>query len=134
MSTNLICVGPDDLERTWPLVQHLFESAYAEMDMFLPDVLGWLKRKEGLLWIVVEDDRILTAVTTSVDQRRSGPALLWVANGGEKIERWLHHMVEVEEYYAKERGCGKARCIGRPGWSRALPGYSVKAVSLEKRL
>jgi hypothetical protein len=134
MSTSLICVGPDDLDRTWPLVEAFFESAYSEMDMLLPDILGWLKRGEGLLWIVAEGDRLLTAVTTSIEQRRSGSALVLVANGGERIERWLHHLAEIEGYYARERGCGKARCIGRPGWSRMLPGYAVKAVSLEKRL
>lgn len=134
MSTSLICVGPDDVARTWPLVEKLFESAYAEMDMFLPDVVGWLKRGEGLLWIVAEDDRVLTAVTTSIEECPSGRKLLLVANGGEKMERWLHHLTEIEDYYAKEQGCGMVRCIGRPGWSRALPGFTVKAVSLEKRL
>lgn len=134
MSTSLICVGRDDVDRTWPLVSALFESAYAEMDMFLPDVPTWLKSGDGLLWIVAEDDRILTALTTSVEERPSGLTMLLVANGGEKIERWLHHLAEVEEYYAKEKGCGKVRCIGRPGWQKVLPGFAVKAVSLEKAL
>lgn len=134
VTNDLICVGPNDLDRTWPLVAHLFKSAYAEMDMMLPDVLSWLKDGQGLLWIVADETGILTALTTSIEERPSGRTLLLVANGGEGVERWKHHLAEIEAYYAKEQNCVKVRCIGRQGWARTLPGFVIKAVSLERAI
>lgn len=134
MSTSLICVGRDDLDKTWPLVEHLFEAAYRQTDYPMPDVLDWLKKGEGLLWIATGDDlKILSALTTSIEQRASGRALVMVANGGDMVGSWKHHVADIEEY-AKSRGCVMVRCIGRPGWQRVLPGFEVKAVSLEKRI
>lgn len=134
-SADLDRVTVADLPFVWRLVEPMFIAAYAEMDMFLPDVLGWLKRGEGLLWIATDPDgEIITALTTSIEERPSGRTCLLVANGGRDIETWKQHLVAIETHYREEWGCVKVRCIGRPGWSRVLPGFSMKAVSLEKAL
>ena len=131
--TDLICVGRDDLDKTWPLVEHLFVAAYQATDFPMPDVLAWLKSGEGLLWLASDGTRVLSALTTALEQRASGMAMTLVANGGEDMAQWVHHLSEIEDY-AKSKGCVKMRCIGRQGWSRVLSGYEVKTVSLEKRL
>lgn len=131
-TSDLICIAPRVLDEIWPHVSALIEQAYAETDIPLPDVFGWLKAGNGLLWVASDDAKILGALTTSLEQKPSGLACRMVATAGEGIELWLGHLVEIEEY-AKGAGCVKMILDGRRGWERVLPGYAVKAVSLEKR-
>ncbi len=129
----LICVPPDDTERVWPLVQDMIENAYAETDLFLPDVLSWLRDGKGLLWLAVEGDKILAALTTSLEPRPSGMSCRLVANGGHDIEQWKDHAREIEDY-ARAEGCVKVCFDGRRGWERIFVGYRPVKVTLEKAL
>lgn len=132
MST-LICVGPEDVERTWPLVSGMIERAYMKMDLPMPDVLDWLKRGAGLLWLAVDHSRLLGAATSSIEDRPSGKVFRVEACGGEQLDLWKHHLAEIEGH-ARASGCGKVTLAGRPGWERVFPEYVVKRVILEKRL
>jgi hypothetical protein len=131
--TNLICVGPGDVDRVWPLVSGLIAAAYAKTDDLVPELLPWLKRGDGLLWIAANQDEIMCAVTTSFVQRASGKVLRIWACGGAGIEVWLDHLAEIEDYGRKE-GCVKVCFDGRRGWEKFLPDYRVATVALEKRL
>lgn len=133
MST-LICVGPADVERTWPLVREMIERAYAETDLFMPDVVAWLKAGSGLLWIAADrNNRILAALTTSLEPRPSGLSCRLVANGGEDLSQWKGHIVQIEDY-ARSQGCVKVVFDGRPGWARVHADYVPKKLTLERVL
>lgn len=132
--TKLISIPIADLDHFFPVVEAMLRSAYEKMDHLFPDVLGWLKRDAGKLWIAVEGDTVLCALTTSIEQRASGPVLRIVANGGTHADLWKHHLAEIEEWY-RGQGVGKVLFSdARPGWARVIPGYHVKAVTLEKVL
>lgn len=133
LETHLLRVPPQMAEFYWPHVRDLFERAYAETDMPTPDVVTWLKAGKGILWVVSSGERILGAVTSSLEQRRSGLSCRIEACGGEEFHRWKHHLRDVEAY-AKAEGCVKVVFTGRRGWERMLPEYALRRVSLEKGL
>ena len=81
--TKLICVPVDEVETIYKVVEPMLKAAYEKTDHHYPDVLGWLKRDAGKLWLVIEDEkRVVAALTVSVEDRPSGPVLRLVANGG----------------------------------------------------
>lgn len=132
MST-LICVGPDDLDATWPLVRDLLELAYSKTDDVTPDLLPWLKRGDGLLWIAATDSKVLVATTTSIVQRASGPVCRIWGLGGSDLSQWIEHIGGIEAY-AKAIGCVKVCFDGRRGWERMLPEYKPATIAFEKVL
>lgn len=133
MST-LICVGPADVDRTWPLVSGMIERAYAETDLFMPDVVAWLKAGGGLLWIAADrNNRILAALTTSLEPRPSGLVCRLMANCGHELDQWKGLMSQIEDY-ARSQGCVKVDFVGRRGWSRVFPDFALTKVVLEKVL
>lgn len=133
----LLCVGPDDVAATWPMVEAMIDAAYAELDEPTPDVRAWLLAGDGLLWVCAEDDRVIACCTTSIVAARKGRALRMVAAGAQGNDAgaalWRSHIGQIETY-AKDQGCYKVACDGRRGWVRVLPGYDAKCVSFEKRI
>jgi hypothetical protein len=112
----------------------MIERAYAETDLFMPDVVAWLKAGSGLLWIAAdENNRILMALTTSLEQRPSGLSCRLVANGGSDLDQWKGLMPNIEEY-ARSQGCTKIVFDGRQGWARVFTDFAVKKVTLERVL
>lgn len=131
--TQVLCVGPVQLDEVWLHVSHFVDAAYRETDRVTPDVLGWLREGKGLLWVVWDGTKFIAAAVTSLEQHLSGLACRVSACGGDGMGTWLHHLSEIEDY-AKREGCVKVWLEGRRGWSRALEGYRQFTVSMEKRL
>lgn len=130
--TELICVDPAMIRQVWPMVENMIDEGYAAVDEPTPDVLEWLEDKKGLLWLAVRNGRIISVLTTSLVQKRSGLACRLVTSTGDGGE-CLRHLGAIERY-AKAEGCVKVCAAGRPGWARVLPGYRTIVVTLEKRL
>lgn len=129
---NLLCVAPDQIDKFWPVVEPLIDAAYEKMDEVMPDVRAWLIEARGLLWVLVDNDGIQAACTTSLVARRGGKALRVVACGGSQAD-WAGCMDAIATY-ARAEGCYKVVIDGRRGWSRVLPGYDPVCVSFEKRI
>jgi hypothetical protein len=49
------------------------------------------------------------------------------------MSEWIGLIAGIEQY-AKDEGCAAFRIFGRSGWLRALEGYRLKHVIIEKRL
>ncbi len=129
---QLFCVDPDRIDAFWPLVSALIDSAYAELEERTPDVRQWLVEKKGLLWVLIEEERIIAAGTTSLVMGRDGLYCRAVTCGGSGAD-WQAVITAIEEYAAVE-GCYKVRIDGRRGWGRVLPGYRPASVTFEKRI
>lgn len=136
MTTRLLCVGPDDVPAVWPAVERFIADAYEKTDRLVPDVLGWLAARKGLLWIAVEvpGPRIVAAATSSLESMRGGLSCRIVAGGGDGgVDVWKRHISDLEDY-ARVEGCYKLWFEGRHGWGRVLPGYVPTTVVFERRL
>lgn len=131
--SRLYRIAPAHVADIWPQVKTFFESAYAETDLAMPDVLGWLEREAGHLWVVVDGSRAVAALTTSFEDRPSGKSLRLVSNGGVGLDGWVAYLAEIEAF-ARENQCVKVVMDGRRGWERVFRDYSPKRVTLEKVL
>lgn len=132
--STLICIGPDDLDRIWPMVADMLDRAYEATDDVTPDLLPWLKSggaNEPLLWVASANDMILAALTTSLIIRRCGKICRLWSVGGSRIDLWKDHLPEIENY-AWSRNCAKVCFDGRGGWARMLTGYRPATIAFEK--
>lgn len=134
---QLLCVAPDHIMDMWPLVRDMIDDGYAACGAITPPELPqWLSDGKGQLWLSIENDIILAALTTSIVPLRNGCALKMVACGGNRLELWKDCHKQIEEF-AQAEGCDRVQIReGRPAWSRVLgrEGYNVTHVTLEKRL
>lgn len=131
---SLICVPPSRVSEVWPVVFPLIDAGYAAVDELTPpDLMEWLSSEKGLLWIAEQDGRIVAALTTSLERKRSGLVCRMVGCGGTEMNLWKDHHAQIEDY-ARSEGCVKVVSEGRPGWGRVLPGYRTTGLRLEKDL
>ena len=48
--------------------------------------------------------------------------------GGDRVDEWYHHIIDIADYIAKERGADDVYIIGRPGWQRKLKQFGFELV------
>lgn len=133
---RLICVPPLDIGKVWPMVSAMIEAAYAEDgEMMPPELPEWLGAGKGQLWLSVEGEKIIAALTTSIEPMSHGRRLRMISCGGDRMDLWKDCHLQIEEF-ARAEGCDRIRIEGRSGWQRILApgGYKVTRVTLEKRL
>ena len=131
---TLTCVDPKDIGKVWPLVADMIDTGYASVDEITPpDMREWLAAAKGLLWVSIQDEKIVAILTTSLTPKRSGLACRMVCCGGAEMDLWKSCHAQIEDY-ARAEGCVKVISDGRPGWAKVLPGYRTTRLSLEKAL
>lgn len=86
-----------------------------------------------LLWLAWDGKEILAAAVTSLGIVNNEKICTIVACGGEGWTRF-GHLIEGLEKFAKDEGCKRVRINGRPGWQRALSGYRIAQVVIEKEI
>ena len=134
---RLLCVDPARVMEIWPQVRDMIDDGYAACGTITPPELPqWLSDGKGQLWLSLDGEIIVAALTTSIVPRRNGCTLKMVCCGGSKIELWKDCHKQIEEF-ARVEGCDRVQIReGRPAWSRVLgrDGYKVTHVTLEKAL
>jgi len=86
-----------------------------------------------LLWIAWDGSTIVAAAVTQLSVANDEKTCTIVACGGVGLKR-IAPLISTLEQFARTEGCIRTRICGRRGWSRALPGYAVKRVIIEKEL
>ena len=133
---RLICVAPADIQRVWPAVALMIDEGYADDGETMPANLPeWLAAGKGQLWLSIDGEKIVAALTTSIEPQRHGLRLRMVSCGGSRMDLWKDCHRQIEQF-ARDEGCDRIRIEGRAGWQRVLTGsdYRVTRVTLEKRL
>lgn len=129
----LVCVPPDKLNEAWKIADPFIASGYEAVDEYMPDdMFAWLKAEKGLLWLGVNNGKVVAALVTSLERKPSGLTLRMMSAGGDDLE----HMKACEKIlseYAKREGCVKIAAEGRNGWARTL-GYKATRAHFEKAL
>lgn len=135
-SCQLVAVDPANVKTVWPLVQPYINRAFEEMDAPVPiDMFQSLVSGRALAWIVCDDQmRTIYVFVTELYVRRSGTKVCrLVCGAGERMNEWLPLQAKLETY-ARAEGCSKIVAEGRPGWARALDGYTEIRRVIEKDL
>jgi hypothetical protein len=128
----VVCVEPSKVEQVWPFVAHLIKSAMTRGGMSdFASVEQDVKTNLALLWLVWDGEKVMAAAVTQINTLNDRKIYTIVACGGEQRERWLFLISKLEEH-ARDEGCARVRICGRRGWTKALEGYRVRSVILEK--
>lgn len=92
-----------------------------------------VKTNLALLWLAWDGATVLAAAVTQLTENNGLKVCTIVACGGNDRGRWLHLISKLEEH-ARDEGCARVRICGRRGWTKALEGYRVRSVILEKAI
>ncbi len=132
-SAELVCIDPRRAVDIWPHVEPLLRRAIERAGLAsFADIERDVLHGGALLWLAWSD-RIEAAASTALQRTDAGLVCLITACGGSNRRHWLPLLGGIEAYATAE-GCARVRVIGRHGWQRALSGYHLKAVILDKKL
>ena len=132
---NVFTVRPEDVEavRAW-LDPFLAQFETKTFLVSTEDVIRQAKNRDCQLWSYHDGQNFRGVVATRVHETSLGRLCsIWVCiglNAGELMEG-MHGEIER---WARDIGCYAIEIVGREGWQRKLPGYTRKAVVLEKLL
>ena len=130
---QLVCVGPDHIDEMWPHVRDKIRAAVERTGLSsFADIEADVLTGMQLVWIAWNGADIMAAATTQLVKPHDKVCVLTACSGYDR-DRWLPLFRHIEEY-AKAEGCRTMRIFGRRGWERALDGYRVEHVVLEKAL
>ena len=135
---NLICVSGDEAMKLWPFLKSLIEKACSKSGGSLTE--GSLRDKvaenHGLLWVYADARNTPEAVAvTQVLQQPDGQTVWFIAAcGGRNWKKWARPVMAIIEAAAIKNGATKMQFMGRPGWARVHPDYSVHLMEFEKEL
>ena len=118
----------------WPHVAPMLKAAVDRTNLGrFQEIEDSVLDGDGLLWIATVDSKIAAAATTLLIKCEHGLVCVITACGGNDMSQWLPLLAGIEKY-AKAENCMALRIFGRPGWQRALEGYQVTNIVLERTL
>jgi hypothetical protein len=127
-TTQITPVPINAVYAVWSKVVGYMENAAATTDgkYTARDIYEGLENGIYVLWIIVENDDIIGALTTRIASypNRRSMSIDWV--GGTKLEELLPMFHPVMAQYAKDNGCSHLEGHGRGGWARKLKSYGWK--------
>ena len=128
-TTQITPVPLHAVDAVWPKVVGYMENAAAITDgkYTARDIYDDIQRGVYVLWIIVENDDIIGALTTRIvayPNRRS-MSIDWL--GGTRLEELLPLFHPVMAQYAKDNKCTHLEGHGRGGWARKLRDYGWKS-------
>tara|TARA_R100001126_G_C4858221_1_gene165823 strand:- start:841 stop:1260 length:420 start_codon:yes stop_codon:yes gene_type:complete len=76
------------------------------------------------LWIVMENKKVIAAITTRIIEYpgKRGMAMDWI--GGTRMLEWLPMAQRTLQKFAKENNCTHLEGYGRKAWSKVLKKYN----------
>ena len=75
------------------------------------------------LWVIMEEEKVIAAITTRIIEYPGRKALAMDWLGGSKMKEWLPMAQETMESFAKDNKCTHLECYGRKAWGRWLGKY-----------
>lgn len=132
---NVFTVRPEDVEavRGW-LEPFLTQFERKTFLVAAEDVIRQAKSRDCQLWSYHDGETFRGVVATRIHETSLGHLCsIWICIGIDATELIEGMHAEIEQW-ARTIGCYAIEVVGREGWQRKLPGYTRKAVVLEKRL
>jgi hypothetical protein len=133
--SRMFTVKPEDVEAVRPWLEPFLREFERKTFLVTPeDVIAQAKACDCQLWSYHDGERFRGVVATRIMPTSLGRLCsLWVCIGldADDLIEGVHDEIER---WARMIGCYALEIVGRAGWQKKLPGYTRKAVVLEKRL
>jgi hypothetical protein len=130
---DLILIPPGEVDEIWPLGEKFIKAGCAAGEAS-PEVLkGDCEDGFAQFWLAWSDHCEAAAVTRIV-LTPNGPVCVYESMGADSLRKSNAQVAPKIEQWAKSQGCNAVRIYGRPGWSRAMPDYTLKWVCMDKEL
>jgi hypothetical protein len=127
-----------DIPKVWPVVLPLVEATLAEFGdrgHNAQDYRDACEAREQQIWVAMKDAREIDGVAFTellLKPRRKIARVTLLA--GRDLHGWFPIASPVLYAWAREMGASVLEMVGRPGWSRSLPGWRVDEVVMRKEL
>tara|TARA_R100000963_G_C4641837_1_gene105452 strand:+ start:303 stop:722 length:420 start_codon:yes stop_codon:yes gene_type:complete len=119
-------VPTEGVEIVWKDVKPLLDKAVntSKGKFSIEDIYEYLLNGYYSLWIVMENKKVIAAITTRIVEypASKGMAMDWI--GGENINKWLPVAQKQISEFAKECGCSHLEGFGRKAWQRVLKKFN----------
>jgi hypothetical protein len=134
-ATRVFTVRPEDVDAVRPWLEPFLQEFEKKTCLVAPrDVLKQAKNRDCQLWSYHDGERFRGVVATRIHRTSLGSLCsIWICVGVDARELIDGMHAEIESW-ARRIGCYAIEIVGREGWQKTLPGYTRKAIVLEKRL
>ena len=124
------------LDKVWPGAAKLLERSIATTNgkFSVEDVRQGILRGDLVLWLAVDGDTPIAAITTRIIRypHRDAMAMDWV--GGTRMREWLGLAMSTLKQYAVDNGCLHLEGYGRKAWGRVLERHGWKPEYIAYRM
>jgi hypothetical protein len=108
-------VQPEEIPVAWPgVVNHITQALKYSYELELEEVRRKLLTGEMQLWLVTDEGRLKATLVTEI----TPPIFNLLLVGGEDVDEWIDHLVEVCEWFGAQHGCKYLEVVGREGWRK----------------
>tara|TARA_B100001057_G_scaffold212692_1_gene212994 strand:- start:392 stop:802 length:411 start_codon:yes stop_codon:yes gene_type:complete len=100
----------------------------------IDDLYHSINNGQYVLWIVMDKDEPVAAITTSIISYpgRKAMAMDWI--GGSRMKEWLPMAMKTLSEYSRKNGCTHLEGYGRKAWGRWLSKYGWKPEYIAYRM
>lgn len=115
-------VPPAALEIMWPVASKLLAPAveFSKGRYSLREMWRELNKCALGLWVVLDGDEPVAAITTRIVEYPECRALAMDWIGGSRMDEWLPMVQKTLSRYALDHQCTQLEGYGRKGWERPL--------------
>lgn len=134
-ASRVFTVRPEDVDavRAW-LDPFLAQFEQKTCLVSAEDVIRQARSRDCQLWSYHDGQAFRGVVATRIHTTTLGLLCsIWICIGVDATELMEGMHAEIERW-ARGIGCYAIEIVGREGWQKKLPGYTRKAIVLEKRL
>lgn len=133
--SRIFTIRPEDVDAVRPWLEPFLQEFERKTFLVTPeDVINQARSRDCQLWSYHDGERFRGVVATRIVPTSIGSVCsLWVCIGLDAVELMEGMHAEIENW-ARGLGCYAMEIVGREGWQKKLPGYTRKAIVLEKRL
>ena len=89
----------------------------------IDDLFHGIQNNLYVLWVIMEEEEVISAITTRIIEYpgKRAMAMDWI--GGSKMGKWLPVAQETLERFARDNNCTHLEGYGRKAWGRWLGKY-----------
>lgn len=133
---TLALLHPLVIPDAWPKIEpFLLEACKTSKGRYTADdIKGWAERGDWQIWVVSDEDEVLSVTGTQIITYDTGLQTLAIRLcDGRERQRWQHYLEDILDW-GKQQGCTKAEGTFRIGWRRVLPGWEHTHEFMERAL